>query len=56
MRSQDRDIHIQKQVDELFAKYREKMSQDRDAVSWSVFDDRLMQKSGSSQEAKKWIV
>ena len=54
MRKQDLDIHIQKQVDELFAKYREKMFQNRDAVSWRVFDGRLVQICGNSQAAKKY--
>ena len=56
MRKQDREIHIQRQVNELFAKYREKMLQNRDAVSWSVFDGRLRQICGSSQAAKKYAV
>ena len=56
MRRQDLDTHIQKQVDELFAKYREKMFQNRDAVSWSVFDGRLVQICGNSQEGKKYAI
>ena len=34
MKKQDREIHIQRQVNELFAKYREKMLQNRDDASW----------------------
>ena len=56
MRRQDRDIHIQRQVDGLCAKYREKMLQNRDAVSWSAFDSKLRQICGSSQEAKKYMI
>jgi hypothetical protein len=56
MRKQDREIHIQKQVNELFAKYREKMLQNRDNVSWRGFDSKLRQICGSSQEVKKYAV
>ena len=58
IRKRDRENLIQREVNELFAEYRQKMK-NGDYISWHEFDSRLKaicSSSGDYQAAKKYAV
>ena len=58
MRKRDGENRIQREVNALFAEYRQKM-ENEDDISWSEFDSRLKticSSTGDYQEAKRYAV